>query len=62
VDLACVSQVKEKMQAIALDFGEIDILVNNAGMEYTSTLCETPLENWQRVIDLNLTSVFQYIN
>lgn len=61
VDLACVSQVKEKMQAIALDFGEIDILVNNAGMGYTATLCETPLEDWQRVIDLNLTSVFQCI-
>lgn len=61
VDLACVSQVQEKMQAIALDFGEIDILVNNAGMGYTATLCETPLEDWQRVIDLNLTSVFQCI-
>ncbi len=60
VDLACVSQVKEKMQAIALD-GDIDILVNNAGMGYTATLSETPLSDWQRVIDLNLTSVFQCI-
>ena len=60
VDLGCVSQVKEKMQAIALD-GDIDILVNNAGMGYTATLSETPLSDWQRVIDLNLTSVFQCI-
>ncbi len=60
VDLACVSQVKEKMQAIALD-GDIDILVNNAGMGYTATLSETPLSDWQGVIDLNLTSVFQCI-
>ncbi|MEI2581235.1 SDR family oxidoreductase [Scytonema sp. PRP1] len=60
VDLACVSQVQEKMQAIALD-GDIDILVNNAGMGYTATLTETPLSDWQQVIDLNLTSVFQCI-
>lgn len=61
VDLACVSQVKEKIQAVVLDFGDIDILVNSAGMGYTGTLCETPLSDWQRVIDLNLTSVFQCI-
>ncbi|ARV59762.1 short-chain dehydrogenase [Nostocales cyanobacterium HT-58-2] len=61
VDLACVSLVQEKMQAIAQDFGNIDILVNNAGMGYTANLSETPLSDWQRVIDLNLTSVFQCI-
>ncbi|KAB8319799.1 SDR family oxidoreductase [Tolypothrix campylonemoides VB511288] len=60
VDLACLSQVQEKMQAIALD-GDIDILVNNAGMGYTGTLTETSLSDWQQVIDLNLTSVFQCI-
>jgi short-subunit dehydrogenase len=59
VDLACVSQVQEKMRAIAVDFGDIDILVNNAGIGYTATLSETPLSDWQQVIDLNLTSVFQ---
>ncbi|HBY80855.1 MAG TPA: short-chain dehydrogenase, partial [Cyanobacteria bacterium UBA11148] len=37
------------------------ILVNNAGMGYTGSLMETPLADWQRVIDLNLTSVFQCI-
>ncbi|MDF5715063.1 MAG: SDR family oxidoreductase [Rhizonema sp. NSF051] len=60
VDLACLSQVKEKMQAITLD-GDIDILVNNAGMGYTAILSDTPLSDWQQVIDLNLTSVFQCI-
>ncbi|MBR8838703.1 MAG: SDR family oxidoreductase [Stigonema ocellatum SAG 48.90 = DSM 106950] len=60
MDLACVSQVKEKIQTIALD-GDIDILVNNAGIGYTAILSETPLSDWQRVIDLNLTSVFECI-
>lgn len=61
VDLACVSQVKEKIRRVVLDFGNVDILVNNAGMGYTGTLSETPLCDWQQVIDLNLTSVFQCI-
>ncbi|OUL33010.1 short-chain dehydrogenase [Nostoc sp. T09] len=61
VDLASVWQVKEQIQAIANEFGDIDILVNNAGIAYTATLSETPLEDWQQVINLNLTSVFQCI-
>ncbi|MDF5707654.1 MAG: SDR family oxidoreductase [Nostoc sp. S4] len=61
LDLGQISQVKEKIQAIALDFGDIDILVNNAGIAYTGSLSETPLCEWQQVINLNLTSVFQCI-
>jgi len=61
VDLACISQVQAKIQAIILEFGDVDILVNNAGIGYTATLGETPLEDWQQVINLNLTSVFQCI-
>jgi len=61
VDLANVAQVSEQVAAIAQDFGAIDILVNNAGMGYTGTLQNTPLEDWQTVLDLNLTSVFQCI-
>lgn len=59
VDLACLDQVQPKIQAIASEFGDIDILVNNAGMGYTSSLKDTSLHDWQRVLDLNLTSVFQ---
>lgn len=61
VDLANLSKVQEKMRQIALDFGNIDILINNAGMGYTGTLSQTPLSDWQKVIDLNLTSVFECI-
>ncbi|MBH8552888.1 SDR family oxidoreductase [Nostocaceae cyanobacterium CENA357] len=61
VDLANVSQVEKKIQAIALDFGDIDILVNSAGIAYTAALNQTPLEDWLQVINLNLTSVFQCI-
>jgi short-subunit dehydrogenase len=59
VDLGTVAQVKTKIQAIADNFGDIDILVNNAGIGYTANLSDTPLQDWQRIIDVNITSVFQ---
>ncbi|HEY9901657.1 MAG TPA: SDR family oxidoreductase [Candidatus Sericytochromatia bacterium] len=61
LDLAKLEQVKAGIEAIATDFAPIDILVNNAGMGYTNPLSATPLSDWQQVIDLNLTSVFQCI-
>lgn len=56
LDLARVEQVKPKLEAIAAQF-PIDILVNNAGMGYTGDLLTTSLDDWQRVLALNLTSV-----
>ena len=61
VDLAEVAEVKAKIQAIAHEFGNIDILINNAGIGYTGNLSDTPLEDWQQVINVNLTGVFQCI-
>lgn len=61
LDLAEVEQVYSRISAIAAEFGPIDILINNAGMGYTSPLAEIPLADWQRVIDLNLTSALQCI-
>lgn len=61
LDLAELEEVKSKMAAIAADFGEIDILVNSAGIGYLKPLGETSLADWQQVIDLNLSSVFQCI-
>ncbi len=39
-------------------FGHIDILVNNAGITRDTLLLRMKLEDWQSVIDLNLTGVF----
>lgn len=59
LDLAKIEQVKAGIEAIAAEFAGIDILVNNAGIAYTNTLEATPLSDWQQVMNLNLTSVFQ---
>jgi short-subunit dehydrogenase len=61
LDLAKIEQVKAQIEAITKDFAPIDILINNAGIGYTNPLDETSLSDWQHVIDLNLTSVFQCI-
>ena len=61
LDLAEVEQVQAGISAIAADFAPIDILVNNAGIGYTNPLDQTPLSDWQHVMNLNLTSVFQCI-
>jgi short-subunit dehydrogenase len=61
LDLSEVATVKDKIVAIDTDFGGTDVLVNNAGMGYTKPLRETSLEDWQKILDLNLTSIFQCI-
>ncbi|MDB9514711.1 SDR family oxidoreductase [Kamptonema animale CS-326] len=61
LDLAALEQVRTGISAIASEFGPIDILVNNAGMGYTGSLAAISLADWQRVQDLNVTSVLQCI-
>ncbi len=39
-------------------FDGLDLLVNNAGLEAPFELVDMPLEEWQKVIDVNLTGVF----
>jgi glucose 1-dehydrogenase len=38
--------------------GPIDLLVNNAGIEKPFSLTEMPLDEWRRVLDINLTGAF----
>ncbi len=61
LDLAKIDRVSSEIAAIAAEWDNLNILVNNAGMAYTNTISDTPLADWQRSIDLNLTSVFQCI-
>ena len=61
LDLAVTDQVKQKITDIWEHFGPVDILVNNAGMGYTNSIYDTTLDDWQKILNLNLTSVFQCI-
>jgi NAD(P)-dependent dehydrogenase (short-subunit alcohol dehydrogenase family) len=50
-----VAQLDEWVKA---EVGQVDILINNAGMNLRKQLTEFTLEEWRRVLDTNLTSVF----
>jgi 2-dehydro-3-deoxy-D-gluconate 5-dehydrogenase len=58
VDVQDESSVKSMVQEAAAAFGRLDILVNNAGISVANLPQKYSLEEWQRVIDTNLTSVF----
>jgi NAD(P)-dependent dehydrogenase (short-subunit alcohol dehydrogenase family) len=61
MDLSDVTHGAANLAAAIADFGSFTVLINNAGMGYTGALATMPLADWQRVMDLNLTSVFQCI-
>ncbi len=45
-------------QSVAEKFDRVDILINNAGVNLRKPLTSFTLEEWNRVMDANLTSVF----
>jgi 3-oxoacyl-[acyl-carrier protein] reductase len=50
--------VKAAAAAVHARFGQIDILINNAGITRDATLLKMEAEQWQQVIDVNLSGVF----
>ncbi len=58
VNTAEYSEVEMATKNVIAKFGKIDILINNAGITRDSTLKKMTVEQWQLVIDVNLTGVF----
>lgn len=57
-DVSKADQVDALINAAMEKWGRIDVLVNNAGITRDTLLLRMKLEDWQAVIDLNLTGVF----
>ena len=57
-DVSSEDQVRKLERDVAGAFGKVHILINNAGINVRKPLVEFTLEEWQRVINTNLTSVF----
>jgi len=57
-DVSKFEEVEKMVQDIQKEFGRLDILVNNAGITQDRTLAKMTKEEWQRVIDIDLTGVF----
>jgi 3-oxoacyl-[acyl-carrier protein] reductase len=55
----CDSQaLRSAFQDVMNSHSRIDLLVNNAGIGFRSGLEDFPEDEWQRVIDINITAVF----
>lgn len=57
-DVTDSQQVEESVRLIESETGPIDVLINNAGIQLRAPLEEMKLENWKKVLDVNLTSAF----
>ena len=58
VDVTNESAVKEAFSRVAEQFGGVDILVNNAGRVARKPAVDLQVDEWQAVLDVNLTATF----
>ncbi|MBE6830529.1 MAG: glucose 1-dehydrogenase [Ruminococcaceae bacterium] len=58
-DLMDREDLKRGFDGAVQKFGGLDILVNNAGMQVRGPAEEIPLDKWDRLIELNITAVFE---
>lgn len=61
-DASNFEQTKEVVDQVKADFGRIDILVNNAGITMDGLMMRMTEKQWDRVININLKSAFNFIN
>lgn len=57
-DVKSQASVQEVVGAAFAEFGRIDVLINNAGISWGSPAEEMSLEDWNKVVDTNLTGTF----
>ncbi|MFI6740653.1 SDR family oxidoreductase [Nonomuraea sp. NPDC050451] len=57
-DVTDPAQVERACEDVVAAYGCPDILVNNAGVQIRGPLTEIPVDDWKRVVDVNLTSGF----
>ncbi len=60
-DVGKPGKVKNTCNKILEKFSKADILVLNAGTEFTEPISETEIDNWERVISVNLGGPFYFI-
>ena len=52
------SEIEEFMDSVSLELGGLDVLINNAGINMDNLSIRMKVEEWKKVLDINLTSTF----
>ena len=57
-DMSKPAEIEALMKYAASTFGRVDILVNNAGIQHVAKVEDFPVERWDAIIAINLSSAF----
>ena len=57
-DMSKPAEIEDMMKYAAAQFGCVDILVNNAGIQHVAKIEDFPIEKWDAIIAINLSSAF----
>ena len=57
-DMSKVVEIQDMMEFAKTQFGGVDILVNNAGIQHVAAIENFPVERWDAIIAINLSSAF----
>jgi 3-hydroxybutyrate dehydrogenase len=57
-DMSKAGEIEAMMAYAEAEFGGVDILVNNAGIQHVANVEDFPVERWDSVIAINLSSTF----
>jgi len=60
-DMSKPAQIEAMVRKAEAMFGRVDVLVNNAGIQYVSNIEDFPIEKWDAIIAINLSSAFHTI-
>jgi NAD(P)-dependent dehydrogenase (short-subunit alcohol dehydrogenase family) len=62
VDVTDADAVRELAETICADGGRVDILVNNAGVAHAGKIIDCEIEDWRRLLDVNVMGVVHGIH
>ncbi len=60
-DMSKPAEIADMIKMAEKTFGSVDVLVNNAGIQFVSPIEDFPIEKWDAIIAINLSSAFHTI-
>lgn len=58
LDVSNQQQVETLVKKVVASYGKVDILINNAGTDLTAAIEDLPVQEWKRILDVNLNGPF----